>query len=160
MIRGCGRWLGSSHFFVCLLVSCFVFPVSVALFIADACAFVSGRSQQKVEAFVIMVAATKLLKEYATADQLTYGTILRCCSTLLPPGDTRREELVANVFQKACDEGLVGHLVLKQLRFAASGTQYQDLIGYTIEDPPRIRDLPVAWTCNVREKRRPRQQMK
>lgn len=125
----------------------------------NACAFVNGKSARKVEAFAIMVAATNLLKKFTVADQTTYGTILRCCSTLLPPGDTRRTELVDTAFRKACDEGKVGQLVLKQLKFAAAGTQYQDLLGRNTENSPQTSDLPYAWTCNVREnrRRRPRQ---
>lgn len=124
----------------------------------NACAFItSSDSHRKVEAFLTVVKISIMMNQYAKGDQTTYGSILRSCSTLLPPGDTRREELVQSVFEKACSEGQVGPLVLKQLKFAASAELYNKLLrGRNIEDRIHLRELPPSWTCNVSEKNRKR----
>ena len=105
-----------------------------------------------MEAFFILVAATNQLNKLGLeSDHLTYGTILRACSTLLPPGDARRAELVESVFRKASHEGKVGHMVLKQMKFAASATQYREMLGRNIKDHIRTNELPSAWTASVHE---------
>ena len=105
-----------------------------------------------MEAFFILVATTSQLNKLGIkSDHTTYGTILRACSTLLPPGDERRKELVESVFKKACREGQVGHMVVKQMKFAASATQYRELLGRNMDDHVRPNDLPAAWTTSVRD---------
>ena len=106
----------------------------------------------KLGAFFILVATKMQMNKYEIdSDHTTYGTILRACSTLLPPGDKRREELVESVFRKAKAEGQVGRLVLKQMKFAASARQYQEMLGRDKSSHIRTKELPVHWTCNVRE---------
>jgi hypothetical protein len=49
---------------------------------------------------------------------------------------------------------MCGQLALKQVKFAASADQYQDLLGRNRDDNVRLEDLPPAWTKNVRENKR------
>ena len=105
-----------------------------------------------MEAFFILVATTSQLSKMGVeSDHTTYGTILRACSTLLPPGDIRRKELVDVVFRKACREGRVSRMVLAQMKFAASAAQYREIIGRYIEENVRPKDLPSAWTFRTRD---------
>ena len=117
----------------------------------SACAFVNGDSDRKLEAFSTAVKVIMLLNQYASSNHVTYGLILRSASTLLPPGDLRREQLVESVFRKACNKGQVGQMVLKQMKFAASAELYQKLLGRNIDDRISLNELPSSWSCNVRE---------
>jgi len=128
-----------------------IVPFNAAL---NACAFVRGDIAAKLDAFDTLVSVFGLLKEYAKPDHTTYGTVLRACSSLLPPSDDRRELVVDSIFRQACQDGLVGKMVLTQLRFAASSDQFHKLTGLEKDAKEvSIADLPRSWTCNVREKR-------
>jgi hypothetical protein len=60
----------------------------------NACAFSRYDINAKMDAFVITVSIMVMLQQYVTADEVTYGTVLRACSNLLPRSDPRRDELV------------------------------------------------------------------
>ncbi len=117
----------------------------------NACAFVTGDCSKKEEAFSISLQIVKLLQYHARADHTTYGTILRACSSLLPRDDERRNQVVEYIFRRACQEGQVGRLVVTQLKFAASHGQYLALIGRDPSIRVNLKELPIEWTCNVRE---------
>ena len=116
----------------------------------NACAFqVGGDAHSRQKAFAIMVGVLVLLQKYARPDHLSFGTILRACSTLLPIQDPRREDLVGRVFEKARREGQVSPLVMEQLCFAASSKLYRKLMGVPKSERVAIQDLPVEWTSSV-----------
>lgn len=117
----------------------------------NACAFVTGDVDKKEEAFTTALHIMKLLHDYARADHTTYGTILRACSSLLPRYDTRRKQVVDQMFRMACKEGQVGRLVITQLKFAASPDQFLALTGRETTMRLNLNELPIEWTCNVRE---------
>ena len=117
----------------------------------NACAFVDGDTAQKADAFEVALKIYNLLQEYDAPDQTTYGTMIRACSGLLASSDKRREETVEEIFQKACENGSVGRLVITQMKFAATPSQHVRLTGKDILDRVHVKDLPRAWTSNVRE---------
>jgi hypothetical protein len=91
----------------------------------NACAFqVGGDAHARQKTFAIMVGVMVLLQKNARPDHLSFATILRACSTLLPIHDQRRQYLVGRVFEKARREGQVSPLVMEQLCFAASSKLY------------------------------------
>lgn len=116
----------------------------------NACAFTRYDINAKMDAFVITVSILILLQEYTTPDEVTYGTVLRACSNLLPRSDSRRDELVEKVFRKARDEGYVNDMVLTQLKFAASTPLFRELVGD--DSKVTLDDLPRAWTKKVNRK--------
>jgi pentatricopeptide repeat protein len=130
----------------------------------NACAFLcdSSSKERKRDTFSMALDILQLLKEYTKPDHTTYGTMLRACSSLLPAqgswqGDDRnqRDTAVATLFDRACQEGQVGRLVMTQLRFAASHELYKSLMqGREISDKVFVQDLPREWSCNVREQYR------
>jgi hypothetical protein len=125
----------------------------------NACAFVDGNQTQKTEAFEVAVQVYQLMQASSCgeADHTSYGTLLRACATLLHPTDPRREKLVEDIFHRACENGAVGRLVVTQLKFAATPAQHLRLTGRDIIDRINVKDLPRAWTRNVREtSRRPK----
>ena len=117
----------------------------------NACAFVNGDSDEKSDAFELALNIFDLLQEYDEPDQTTYGTMIRACSALLHAKDKRREAKVDEIFQKACENGSVGRLVITQMKFAATPSQHIRLMGKDLLDRVHIKDLPRAWTQNVRE---------
>jgi hypothetical protein len=117
----------------------------------NACAFVDGDEKEKSRAFEIAMEIYDLLKRHDEPDQTSYGTLIRACSGLLHPKDKKREEVVDEIFQKACENGSVGRLVITQMKFAASPAQHIRLMGRDILEKINVKDLPRAWTQNVRE---------
>jgi hypothetical protein len=117
----------------------------------NACAFVEGDGEQKAKAFEIALKIYDLLKIHDEPDQTSYGTLIRACSGLLHSKDTKREGMVEELFQKACENGSVGRLVITQMKFAASPSQHIRLTGRDILEKVHINELPRAWTQNVRE---------
>lgn len=119
----------------------------------NACAFAQGDMAGKLNAFDIVVSVIALMKKHAKPDHTTYGTVLRACSSLLPPSDTRRELVVDRIFRQACQDGLVGKLVLTQLGFAATPDHFRKLTGFESAGEVLMEELPKSWTANVREKK-------
>jgi hypothetical protein len=117
----------------------------------NACAFVEGDEEKKKEAFEIAVEVYSLLQKHGTPDHTTYGTLLRACATLLHPADKNREKMVDDIFHKACENGGVGRLVITQMKFACTPHQHIRLVGRDLMDRINVKDLPRAWSRNVRE---------
>ena len=116
----------------------------------NACAFqVGGDAHARQKTFAIMVGVMVLLQKNARPDHLSFATILRACSTLLPIHDQRRQYLVGRVFEKARREGQVSPLVMEQLCFAASSKLYRKLMGVPKSERVAIQDLPCDWTSRV-----------
>jgi len=119
----------------------------------NSCAFVDGSVEEKARAFEIATVLDGLrVKSGELADSTWYGTMLRACSTLIPPSEYR-ENLVDLFFQEACEKGCVGRLVLQQLKFAAHREQQIRLLKKEFDEGDYVclNDLPEEWTCNSRE---------
>lgn len=118
----------------------------------NACAFAKGDERARSNAFHTLIFISKLLKVHTRPDHVTYGTILRGCSSLLPYGE-QRYKVVEAIFRQACEDGMVGKFTLTQLWFAASPELYQLLTGVEKDERAKLRDMPHVWTRSVREKR-------
>mmetsp|Transcript_26626 Transcript_26626/g.48324 ORF Transcript_26626/g.48324 Transcript_26626/m.48324 type:complete len:695 (-) Transcript_26626:51-2135(-) len=120
--------------------------------VLNACAHTFER-KEKLQAFLIAVSTILLLQYYDEADQVTYGTFLRCCSSLVPAGDERRDKIVGFLFRKCQNEGHVAPKVLEQLKFAASTDLFFNLVGECPEgEDIRWTTLPASWRRNVRHR--------
>jgi len=123
-------------------------PPHVSIFNAacNACCFVDGDDHEKAHAFTTMVAISTLLTNYTQPDETTYGTLLRACCQLLHRGE-KQQAVVRQVFRKACNDGLCGNFVLKQIRFAADAETYRELTGFSIGESIVREDIPYRWRC-------------
>jgi hypothetical protein len=128
--------------------------------VLNACAFTTTGDDIRLQNRAVEIAHS-ILKElerspniYGKPDQVTYGTFMKTCANQMPDSHTR-QQIVAMLFKKCAKDGLVGNLVLQQLRGMASEELYEQLIGRSIHDANNIRyeDLPSSWTCNVVEGR-------
>lgn len=116
----------------------------------NACSFVIGDEEEKVNAFTTVVAISNLLTNYTKPDEITYGTLLRACSQLLKTTPTKQQTAARQIFEKACSDGCCSDFVLNQLRFAASPRTYRELLDYELGEPITQDDVPDSWCRNVK----------
>lgn len=126
--------------------------VVVANAVMNACAYTTGDAPERNRAMEIAHKVFKDLEagEYGNPDQVTYGTFLKVCSNQMPECSSR-EQIVDMIFQKCCNDGQVGNLVLQELKANTSPDKYFDLVGQDIYDDHGMEDLPNKWWCNVVE---------
>jgi len=118
----------------------------------NACAYTTHRSE-KNNAFLIAITTLLSLEKYTKPDHVTYGTLLRAFSNLLSEDDDRRNRVTESVFTQCRKEGMVGSLVIQQMKFAASPDVFRQLVGRDIfDDGIRTSSLPAKWSRNVRER--------
>jgi hypothetical protein len=121
----------------------------------NACAHgAEGKTEkEKILIFSKATAITSLIEEYDLfPDDTTYGTMLRAASTLLPNG--RRQEIIDSLFRRACEAGVCGPMVLKQLKFSTKSPElYALMLGLDSWVPPRgdvtVKDVPRRWSRNL-----------
>eukprot|EP00816_Leptocylindrus_hargravesii_P011642 CAMPEP_0196813218 /NCGR_PEP_ID=MMETSP1362-20130617/34767_1 /TAXON_ID=163516 /ORGANISM="Leptocylindrus danicus, Strain CCMP1856" /LENGTH=582 /DNA_ID=CAMNT_0042189305 /DNA_START=105 /DNA_END=1853 /DNA_ORIENTATION=- len=128
--------------------------------VMNACAFACGNESNLQRAMEIAHATFKELQEspHANPDEITYGTFIKACGNLMPHGPTRNK-VVEALFKKCCQDGKVGDMVLRQVRYAADDHLYQRLFGDVLANRNSIgvHDIPEDWTCHTQH-RRPRRQ--
>uniref|UniRef100_A0A7S2Y9L3 Pentacotripeptide-repeat region of PRORP domain-containing protein n=1 Tax=Entomoneis paludosa TaxID=265537 RepID=A0A7S2Y9L3_9STRA len=93
-------------------------------------------------------------------NNITFGTLFKAISNLMPQEDEQRETLTRSLFDKCCEEGLVDPFVLSQIR-AASPQLFEELIEETggklgpksFMDPSNIEqildNIPTEWSAYV-----------
>ena len=128
----------------------------------NACAFSSPDDVvTRSRVLDIALAALEELEcsQYGNPNHVTYGTFLKACANLIAAEDEEMKRLIVEpVFNKACEDGQVGELVLKQLRSAAPSELYEKLVR-DIGNGSRsitLRDIPPEWHRNVKENGRGR----
>ncbi|GFH56503.1 hypothetical protein CTEN210_12979 [Chaetoceros tenuissimus] len=119
--------------------------------VLNACAYTFDQDE-KIRALVVVVETLVAIQEFAKSDHTTYGTLLKAFVNLIPANDKRRRRVVKAVFKVCCTEGMVGNMVLRQLRFAAPADLYEELLGRSIDDEVKLSSLPSKWSRNVRER--------
>lgn len=102
-----------------------------------------------------MEIANMMLKElqespYGKPDQVTYGSFMKACQYQMVESESRYQ-VINVIFKKCCRDGQVGHLILSQLKYVVSESQFLELVGKPVEDDFKLHDLPVEWWCNVVE---------
>jgi len=124
--------------------------------VLNACAFTMGDFEEQSRAMDIANSMLMGLGEspYGKPDHITYGTYLKVISNQMEPSQARNE-LAATVFRKCARDGMVGGMVLRQLReMGMADEDYEELVGISIWKTPSLSDLPSSWTCNVIEGKR------
>lgn len=120
----------------------------------DACARCQGHLEQQTEALKIAFAILKTIQAdpYLEANVVTYSTLLRACSFLLPAGE-ERNKIGTAVFEKAKKAGMVDFRVLLQLKKVVDGAVLQVLLEGLPQDSRGTFDfnnVPPGWNRNVR----------
>uniref|UniRef100_A0A7R9ZTR2 Pentacotripeptide-repeat region of PRORP domain-containing protein n=1 Tax=Pseudo-nitzschia arenysensis TaxID=697910 RepID=A0A7R9ZTR2_9STRA len=122
--------------------------------VMNACAYTTGDIHEQNRAMEIAHERLKHLEDsdYGSPDQITYGTFLKVCANQMPDCATR-QQIMEVIFQKSTRDGMLGNLVLQQLRAMGPPELFYRLTGFHVEDESQLEDLPKDWWCNVVEGR-------
>jgi len=125
--------------------------------VLNACAFTVGDLEEQSQAVEIANAMLVDLDKssYGRPDQITYGTYLKVINNQMPDSESRGQ-VVETIFRKCAKDGMVGQMVLRQLREMQMEEVYENLMGKSFWGDVDLRDLPQEWTCNVIEGKRMR----
>lgn len=131
--------------------------------VLNACAFSSlGTSkEERREALQIAVSTYKEMQEEGIdSDTVTYGNMIKCLGNLMPKGDIRTR-MALKVFERCCEEGLVGKLVWNEIRRVVPTSE----LDLTIQlknscSHLELRDLPRKWKHKNRFDKRGRKSKK
>ena len=123
--------------------------------VLNACAFAVGDFEEQSQAMEIANSMLVELNEspYGRPDQVTYGTYLKVVNNQMPPSGAR-DQVVDTVFRKCIKDGMVGEMVLRQLREMGMEEIFENLVGRSMWGEINLSDLPTEWTRNVIEGRR------
>lgn len=123
--------------------------------VLNACAFAVGDLEEQSQAMEIANLMLVELNEspYGRPDQVTYGTYLKVINNQMPPSGAR-DKVVDTVFRKCAKDGMVGEMVLRQLREMGMEEIYENLVGRSMWGEVNLSDFPAEWTCNVIEGKR------
>jgi hypothetical protein len=103
--------------------------------------------REKYKAFQVALATFQQLRhsmEYGAPNQVTYGTMMKCCARLLGPGTPQRRKWTKTVMELCIADGCVGDMVMSRVREAAS----PDLFREIMDGVPK-KQLPADWTRHV-----------
>mmetsp|Transcript_16185 Transcript_16185/g.33877 ORF Transcript_16185/g.33877 Transcript_16185/m.33877 type:complete len:806 (+) Transcript_16185:70-2487(+) len=130
--------------------------------VLNACAFSAHRGDdEKREALSVAVETFNQLREghYASPDAVSYGNMLKCCANLMPLGNSRTS-MASKIFSSCVEDGLVGGMVLDEVRRSMPPDIFLKLLADCGFDKPmrkrklpssiELRDLPRKWTMNVK----------
>jgi hypothetical protein len=79
----------------------------------------------------------------------TYAALIEACDHLLPRDGQERQEVMENIFRRACEDGFVDAAVLSQFRTSASAYLYTKMVvanSTVVED---VKAVPESWTRKV-----------
>mmetsp|Transcript_18095 Transcript_18095/g.27119 ORF Transcript_18095/g.27119 Transcript_18095/m.27119 type:complete len:100 (+) Transcript_18095:1965-2264(+) len=80
---------------------------------------------------------------------MTFSLFILSCLKLVPPG-TKRDQLVASVFDECCSRGLVDTKVIHEIRKFSPKLKNQILQGANLENGiVNTNDIPEHWRSNV-----------
>jgi hypothetical protein len=120
----------------------------------DACARTRGDAEQQTAALKIAFAIFKAVNvsEVMDPNHVTYATLLKAASFLMPPGDERNKVAEA-VFSKAVAAGMVEGAVVKNLQKATDASVLQRLLKDMQEAGSGhidYRRIPPLWSKHVK----------
>lgn len=123
--------------------------------VLSSCASLNGTRKERQHAFEIAETTYKeMIESGIEPNHVSYGTMLKSCARLLPDGKQRRRS-TRYFFNRACETGYVGDMVLSRLREAATTEQYKALMR-----GEKKSGLPHYWTSNVPDKEKFRRRRK
>ena len=130
--------------------------------VLNACAFAVGDLEEQSRSMEI---ANSMLVElndcpYGKPDHITYGTYLKVINNQMPPSGARNQ-IVETVFRKCIKDGMVGEMVLRQLREMGMEALFETLAGKSMMwGEINLGELPKEWICNVIEHKKQRRQFR
>lgn len=120
--------------------------------VLSSCALEPGDEVERAKAWTVACGTYQQLvknkEKYGTANHVTYGTMLKCISKLLPRDSPERKKWTKKVFNQAAGIGCVGGMVLSRLSESVSSTKEYN---YLMQSHTKNK-LPAGWTRNVNEK--------
>jgi hypothetical protein len=118
----------------------------------DACARCQGNVEQQTEAMKIAFAILKTIEmdDLSKPDAVTYSTIMRAVTFLMPDGQERQKVAVA-VFEKAKKNGLVEFATVRNLRRAVNAETMRTALEGKVDRNGSFdySELPLAWSRNA-----------
>jgi hypothetical protein len=124
----------------------------------DTCSRTRGNAAQQTAALKIAFAILKAIEQQpensvVKANHVTFATLLKGVSFLLPPGN-ERNKIAQAVFEKAVAASQVDVTVLKTLQKACDSSVLQDLLSKGMPEPKKghydYERIPTQWSRNVR----------
>lgn len=117
--------------------------------ILNACAFSDTERDNKQEVLLIAMAMLKEAQDTCGANFITYGTCLRVIGTF--EGDSAsRWRLVRDVFRQCCADGQLNKLVMNQIKYGVTPSQYS-LLRQEARDP-KTGNIREDYTKNSRKR--------
>jgi len=129
--------------------------------VLNACAFSAKADEaERRKALAVSVEIFNIMRQgkYVSPDALSYGNMLKCCANLMPPGE-QRNAMASRLFESCSNEGLVGGMVLDEIRRCIPPRAFLPLLADLGYDKPirnrkahsvELRELPRKWTQNVK----------
>jgi len=129
--------------------------------VLNACAFSAKADEaERRQALAVSVEIFNIMRQgnYVSPDALSYGNMLKCCANLMPPGE-QRNAMASRLFESCANEGLVGGMVLDEIRRCIPPRAFFPLLADLGYDKPirnrkahsiELRELPREWTQNVK----------
>jgi hypothetical protein len=99
--------------------------------VLNACAFSAlGDDDEKKQALGVAVKVFNMLKRerYVRPDAVSYGNMLKCCANLMPPGNVRTS-MASTIFSTCCEAGMVGGMVLDEIRRSIPSKEFLLLLA-------------------------------
>ena len=130
--------------------------------VLNACAFAVGDLEEQSRSMEIANAMLVELNDcpYGKPDHITYGTYLKVINNQMPPSGARNQ-IVETVFRKCVKDGMVGEMVLRQLREMGMEAIYETLAGKSMMwGEINLSELPKEWIRNVIEGKKQRRQFR
>jgi len=101
----------------------------------------------------IMIMALRTLKDSRelglTPNSDTYTALVEACDHLLPVNRQERENVLENIFRRACEEGVVNQSLLEHFKSAASTHLFARLVVSKSISTEGIKKVPESWTKNI-----------
>jgi hypothetical protein len=117
--------------------------------ILNACAFSDPDGEDSQDVLLIAMAILKEAQETCGANFITYGTCLRVVASFEKDAGSRWR-LARDLFRKCCAEGQLNNLVMRQLKYAATPSQYS-LLQQEAKDP-KTGQLRADFIKNSRKR--------
>jgi len=112
--------------------------------VLGSCASLTGSRKERLQAFDVTILTFRdMCLSKVTPNHVTYGTMLKACSRLLPVGK-ERVRYTKEYFKMACKNGCVGDMVMRRFEESASDDQYRGLMKGVTRN-----NLPSEWTYAV-----------
>jgi pentatricopeptide repeat protein len=117
----------------------------------NAAAFTTGSAEERLNAFNIATYCYKGLRDsdHAESNQVTFGTMLKAISKLIPDNLSERDDWAKVVFEESCKLGYVNDFVLREFHQSASPSLCRQLLPNYTFGKISIKSLPDEWSKKV-----------